>query len=307
MTGVLSSFVVLIAVVAVGYLLARTGLFDAGATQVLARLTFYVATPALLFTTLARADVAELFTSTLLATSGSIAVVALVVVVVSGLLWRRSAADTTVTVLASSYVNAGNLGIAVAAYALGDASLVAPVLLFQVLVMAPVALAVLDTTSVAGRRSLLRVATQPIRTPVTISCLAGLALSATGTSLPGLLLQPVDLIAGTAVPLALMAYGLSLHGSPRPGSEGTARDLWLVVVLKVVVQPGVAYLLGRYALGLDGTPLLAVAVTTALPTAQNVFVYAATYGRGTTIARDAVLVTTVLSVPALLAVVALAA
>jgi predicted permease len=31
-TGVLSSFVVLIAVVAVGYLLARTGLFDADAT-----------------------------------------------------------------------------------------------------------------------------------------------------------------------------------------------------------------------------------------------------------------------------------
>jgi malonate transporter len=274
---------------------------------VLARLTFYVSTPALLFTTLAEADVAELFTTTLLATSGSVAVVALVVVVVSGLVRRRPVADTTVTVLASSYVNAGNLGIAVAAYALGDASLVAPVLLFQVLVMAPVALAVLDTTSTAGRRSVLRVATQPIRTPVTISCLAGLALSATGSSLPGLVMQPVDLIAGTAVPLALMAYGLSLHGSPRPGSEGTAGDLGLVVVLKVVVQPGVAYLLGRYALGLDGTPLLAVAVTTALPTAQNVFVYAATYGRGTTIARDAVLVTTVLSVPALLAVVALAA
>ncbi len=307
MTGVLSSFVVLIAVVAVGYLLARTGLFDSGATQVLARLTFYVSTPALLFTTLSRADVAELFTTTLLATSGSIAVVALVVVVVSGLLWHRSAADTTVTVLAASYVNAGNLGIAVAAYALGDASLVAPVLLFQVLVMAPIALAVLDTTSSAGRRSVLRVATQPVRTPVTMSCLAGPALSATGTALPALVMQPVDLIAGTAVPLALMAYGLSLHGSPRPGSEGTARDLWLVVVLKVVVQPAVAYLLGRHALGLDGTPLLAVAVTTALPTAQNVFVYAATYGRGTTIARDAVLVTTVLSVPALLVIVALSA
>jgi malonate transporter len=50
-----------------------------------------------------------------------------------------------------------------------------------------------------------------------------------------------------------------------------------------------------------------VTVTSALPTAQNVFVYAATYGRGTTLARDAVLVTTVLSVPALLVIVALAA
>lgn len=307
MTGLLSSFAVLIAVVAVGYALGRLGLFDAGATQVLARLTFYVSTPALLFTTLAEADVAELFTATLLATSGSVAVVAVVVVAVSGLLWRRSAADTTVALLGSSYVNAGNLGIAVAAYVLGDASLVAPVLLFQVVVMAPIALAVLDTTSTTGRRSVLRVAMQPIRTPVTISCLAGLLLSVTGTSLPPLAMQPVELVARTAVPLALLAYGLSLHGSPRPGSEGTLRDLALVVVLKVVVHPAVAYLLGRFALGLDGTPLLAVAVTSALPTAQNVFVYAAAFGRGTTLARDAVLVTTVLSVPALLVVVALAA
>lgn len=305
MSGVLESFVVLMAVVALGYLLGRVGLFDPTATQVLARLTFFVATPALLFTTLAEADVRELFSRTLVATSGSIAVVALVVVLLSALAWRRSAADTTVAVLGSTYVNAGNLGIAVAAYALGDASLVAPVLLFQVLVMAPVALAVLDASATSGRRSLLRVATQPVRTPVTISCLLGLLLSVSGAALPSLVQQPVELVGRTAVPLALLAYGLSLHGSPRPGSEGTLRDLCLVVVLKVVVHPTVAWLLGRYALGLDGPQLLAVTVTTALPTAQNVFVYAATFGRGTTLARDAVLVTTLLSVPALLVIVLL--
>ena len=44
---------------------------------------------------------------------------------------------------------------------------------------------------------------------------------------------------------------------------------------------------------------LLVTVTSALPTAQNVFVYASSYDRGTLLARDVVLLTTVLSVPVL--------
>jgi predicted permease len=47
--------------------------------------------------------------------------------------------------------------------------------------------------------------------------------------------------------------------------------------------------------------LLAVVLTSALPTAQNVFVYATAYDRGTRLARDSILLSTVLSVPVLTA------
>jgi predicted permease len=49
---------------------------------------------------------------------------------------RPRPAELATGALASSYVNAGNLGVAIAAYVLGDASYVAPVLLCQVLVLA---------------------------------------------------------------------------------------------------------------------------------------------------------------------------
>ena len=56
--------------------------------------------------------------------------------------------------LASSYVNAGNLGLPVAAYVLGDAAFVAPTLLLQLLVLQPTALAALDAdVRGGGRRS----------------------------------------------------------------------------------------------------------------------------------------------------------
>lgn len=305
MQGVLTGFGVIALVIAVGYLVGRLEVLGPGAGAVLSRLTFFVATPALLLTTLADSDVRDVLSSALLVTAVSTTVVAAVFAAVAGGLWRRRAQDVTIGALSSTYVNAGNLGIPVAVYVLGDASYMAPVLLFQLLVMAPVGFAVLDSRSPRERRSRLGVVTQPMRNPVTLACGLGLALSASGQQLPELVLRPVELVGATAVPVALIAYGLSLHGAAAPGSGELRRDIWLAVLLKTAVMPAVAYLFARFGLGLDGTPLLASTLSAALPTAQNIYVYAVRYAAATVLARDCVLLTTVLSVPVLVAVAAL--
>jgi malonate transporter and related proteins len=68
-----------------------------------------------------------------------------------------------------------------------------------------------------------------------------------------------------------------------------------------VLMPVLAYVLGRWVAGLDGAALLAVTVTSALPTAQNVFVYAIAYGSpgnpGAVVARDVIMLSTILSLP----------
>ena len=301
MNGVVEGFAALVAVIAVGWVVARVGVLGPGAAGVLSRLSFYVATPALLLLTLADADPAVLVSAALVGTAGSAVLSALLYVGVARWRWRLPAAELTTGGLASSYVNAGNLGVPISVYVLGDASFVAPVLLFQVLVLAPVGLAVLAgsrTTEGAGT-SHWRMLTQPLRTPVVVGCGLGVLLAATGVTLPPLVLEPVHLVAALAVPAALLAYGMSLHGAPRPASGEGSGQVWLAVALKTVAQPALAFALGRWVAGLEGVGLLAVTVTSALPTAQNVFVYASSYDRGTLLARDVVLLSTVLSVPVL--------
>lgn len=302
MNAVLVGFATLAAVIALGWVVGRTGVLGAGASGVLSRLAFFVATPALLFLTLAEADTSLLVSPALLATAGSAALCALLFVVLARWRWRwrLPAADLATGALASSYVNAGNLGVAISVYVLGDASFVAPVLLFQVLVMAPIGLAFLAGRDIAESR--VRVLTAPVRTPVVLGCGLGLLVAVTGLRLPEAVLDPVELTAALAVPAALLSYGMSLHGAPPPGTGRTAGQVWLAVVLTTLVQPGLAYALGRWVAGLDGPALLAVTVVTALPTAQNVFVYASAYRRDTVVARDAILLSTVLSVPVLIGV-----
>ncbi|MER5265646.1 AEC family transporter [Actinosynnema sp. NPDC002837] len=301
MNAVLSGFATLVAVIAVGWIAGRARVLGEGAAGVLSRLSYFIATPALLLLTLADADPSVMLSPTLVATAGSAVVCALVYLVVAWWRWRPRAGHLATGALATSYVNAGNLGIAIAVYVLGDASLVAPVLLFQVLVLAPIGLTVLAASRDAGPGgpSRAHLLTQPFRTPLVIGCALGLALSALDWMPPAPVLRPVELLADLAVPAALLAYGASLHGAPRPASGGTAGQVWLVVALKTAAQPVLAYALGRWVLHLDDPALLAVTIASALPTAQNVFVYATAYDRGTELARDAVLITTVLSVPVL--------
>jgi malonate transporter len=55
----------------------------------------------------------------------------------------------------------------------------------------------------------------------------------------------------------------------------------------------------------DGHALLAIVVTSALPTAQNIFVHATRYNRATILARDTILITTIGAVPVIFLVAAL--
>jgi predicted permease len=242
-------------------------------------------------------------------------VVALVAAAVLRLVWRRPAADVVVGVLSSSYVNAGNIGIPLTAYLLGSIVSVVPPTLYQQLILGPLALIVLDSRTGPSRdatvaaptrragiwRTARTALTRTLRNPVIIGTLTGLLLAALPWQLPELVFQPLSLLGAAAPPLALLTFGMSLAAPRVQAERAPRRDLVLVSVLRSVVHPALAIGLG-VLLGLEGPALLAVAVVSALPTAQNVLVYAIQYRHGTALARDAGLVTTVLAVPTLLVV-----
>ena len=113
MNGVVDGFVVIGIVIVVGYLLGRSGLLGPASVEVLSRLAFFVASPALLFVTLAQADVRAVFSEALVVTAVSSSVACLLYLPV-GLLRHRPPGETAVGSMASGYVNAGNLGIPIA-------------------------------------------------------------------------------------------------------------------------------------------------------------------------------------------------
>ncbi|MGB3369631.1 MAG: AEC family transporter [Rhodococcus sp. (in: high G+C Gram-positive bacteria)] len=307
MSGVLEGFTVIFIVIALGYVLARFQVLGEHGQFVLSRLVFFVATPALLFVTLAQSDLAVILSPVLVVAGVTALVVGAIYFAIAKFVLKRAVPEATVGGLASSYVNAANLGIPIAVFVLGDANFVAPLLLFQILIYSPLALTILDLSTMGKKASIRAIVVTPFKNPIVLAGAAGLLLSITGIELPESIMQPFDLIGGAAVPGALLAFGLSLFGA-RVLQKGTSprRDVILASTLKMVLQPILGFAMAL-AMGLDGHELFAITVISALPTAQNVFVFASRYNRGVVLARDTAFVTTLVSIPVIALVTALLA
>lgn len=303
MNGVLSGFAVVWTVIAVGYFVGRTGVLGENARYVLNRLTFFVASPALLFTTLADSDPASVLGPFLGVAAISSLATAIVFVLVTRWWLRRDLTESTIGAMSASTVNSANLGLPIALYVLGDMAHAAPVILWQLALFSPVCLAILDASTSRHRTTVFSMLVQTLRNPMIVGSLAGLVCALFDLELPQPLADPIELIAGASIPAMLIAFGISLVGSkPLEASGGRRADTLLATGMKLFFQPVVAWVLAVWLFRLDSHAVFVAVIMAALPTAQNIFVTASRYERGVVLAKDTVLLTTIVAVPAMMLV-----
>ena len=298
MIAILTGFAVVGVAIATGYVIGRIDLLGETGITVLSRLSFFVLNPFLMVVVLSDADVGMLFSSLLPVSATAAVVVFVIYILIAKLAWRRRWGDTVMGALASGQVNGNNIGIPISTYLLGSAAYAAPIILMQQIALTPITLTVLDAIS-SGETKWWKAIARAFRNPLVIGSLLGLTIALTGIEIPEIVWEPLHLVANAAVPVILISFGMSLHGQRVLTATGTRRDALVSTALKLIVMPVAAYLLGRFAFGLDGHALYVVVVLAALPTAQNLFNYAQRYGQGYTLVRDVIFLTTVGCVPVL--------
>ena len=160
----LTGFVVVGLAILVGYIIGRIDLLGEHARPVLARLTFFVLSPFLLFVVLAQADVRTLFSALLPVSAIAAAAVIAVFALVSRFVWKRSVGEVVIGALSAGQVNSNNIGIPLSLYLLGSAAFPAPVILLQLLVFTPISMAVLEAAT-SGRPSFWRSVGRAVSNP----------------------------------------------------------------------------------------------------------------------------------------------
>ena len=299
MGGILTSYGIILGLIAVGFLVGSTQVIASEEQRtVLDRLAFYAALPALLFTVFARSEPQHMFSPLVVTTSAAAVITAGTFVAIAWAGGCRHRADLTIGAASSSYMNSNNIGLPVSLYVLGSAAYAAPVVLFQVLIYAPIILALIDRSSslvVAVRHALL--------SPVVLGAAAGLVVAWSDLTVPDMVFRPVEVLGGAAIPLMLMSFGASLTtATPLRDPQARTLTFW-AVGLKQLGMPLAALGVGML-LGLDHQQLFAAMILAALPTAQNVYNYASNYGRDTRVPRDTGLITTFTALPAMMVIAA---
>ncbi|WP_433295029.1 AEC family transporter [Actinoplanes sp. CA-030573] len=295
MISALSGFALIGVIVAAGWITRRWAGLEENAEAVIGRLGYAVLNPCLLFSGVSGADLRTLFSEPLLVSAAACLLTFGLHLLVTR---KRDAGTRVMGALAAGYVNANYIGIPIATYVLGDAALVVPIIMLQLLIITPVALTMLEIAE-TGHASWRATLIAPFRNPMIVAVLIGVVFSVTGLRLPAVIAAPITTIGHAAVPVVLIAFGMSLSGrrvlAPGPDRRATVA----AVILKTAGMPAVAYLLA-VVLGLGSRPAYAVTVLAALPTAQNVFLYGQRFGSGLVLARDAIFLSTVLCAPAML-------
>lgn len=303
----MQGFCVIGIVIAAGYITARMHIGGSQAQMVLNRVSFFISSPCLMFAILAKQPIFEIFHSSIFVAFFSAMIVGMIFVALNSIFFHLHASDCTIGALNSLYLNSNNIGLPIATYILGNPALVAPILVMQQSVFTPIGLTVLDITT-TGKCSLKRIAQQPLKQPLLICSLGGIIISAISAKIgyfpvPNFLYDPIKMIGDSAVPMILMAFGMSLYGSKPLQKNSNRIAIAAVAILKNIIMPIIAFILAYFVMGFRGATLYACVVLAALPTGQNVYNYAARYNVGLSFARDGILLSTVTS-PICIAVIA---
>lgn len=300
MLGVLEGAAIIAIVIAVGYLVAVLRVFPAGTEQVLNRFAFLVATPAIIFRVVSMADLRVVFSSYMAVAAICAAVCAAMFVGASMLAFRRPLAETVVGAAASIYANSTNMGIPVATYVIGDPSAVAATLVLQSVVIGPLVVTLLQSAT-QGRISARSVLLQPLRTPLVPAAALGALVAVFHVPIPDVVMEPIAMLGAASIPVVLIAFGMSLRSERPLAAPGRRIDVLVATAIKAVAMPTVAFVVARFALGLDASTVFAVTIVAALPTGQIVYNYAAHYERAVTVARDVIILSTGAALPIMLA------
>lgn len=281
-----------------GWLAGRSGLLGQDSTAALNGFVFYVSLPALFIAATSRAPVeAVLAVDLLLVIAAGYAVTGGLAAAVSRLFFSKRTGEVALNTGCAVFANTGYMGIPLMLTAFGPVATNATIgavlaNLFIVLGLATAFLEI-DKTGAKGISVLTQAMLGLVRSPLLVACAMGLAISASGFSLPGTALRFLDLLGAAAGPCALFAMGLFLVG--QSVRRGAGEVGWLSV-LKLIVHPLVTWLFAVYIWPLEPLEEAIAVLMATLPTGGLMFVLAQKYGVYIQRSTATILVSTVLSV-----------
>lgn len=239
-----------------------------------------IGTPALILSTLAGLNVTPAaFAEMLLATVLTLTGFAAAGLIVLKALRMSPRAFLTPVMMA----NAGNMGLPLCLFAFGQEGLSLGIAAFAVIAGYHFTFGI---ATVSGRWSVRAIA----RTPVVWASLLGAGLLVWGEPLPGWINNTLQVLGGIAIPLMLIALGVSLASL----EARSLKDGAIVAVLRLAAGVGVGLGVAEL-MELEGAARGVVIIQAAMPVAVFNYLFAATYDQRPGAVAGSVLISTAIS------------
>jgi predicted permease len=258
----------------IGAVFARRKIIPAEAAVVFTDFAFLFAIPAYLFGKIYLSDLKQLFDIRAISSYAASAALCMIVV---GLLTGGGARRVALRIMAAVQVNTAYFAVPVFVMLFGNAAPIFPILLLQVCLLSTVVISIMEFGGPGSTgRKLGRAVWASLNTPLVLSCNLAIALNLFAVKVPGPLLDGLAFVGDAAAPVALFALGLYLGGAGLK-IRGTTREEIGLIAFKCLVFPVVTLLVCKYAFGVTGDWLKYLVLIAAMPSPQNLFIFAQRY------------------------------
>tara|TARA_R110002110_G_scaffold68731_10_gene185875 strand:- start:1099 stop:2013 length:915 start_codon:yes stop_codon:yes gene_type:complete len=293
MLDILNALIPVFIVIALGFVIKRMDFPGDGLWTPLDQLTYYIFFPALLFRTLAIADLGDYDIAPMAS-----ALAAGLFTMVAILMSLKPVLPLSGPQFASVFQGAarwnGFVALAVIGSFFGNEGLALAAVSFAVLVPSVNVLSVLILTryagdTPAGMGTVLRLLS---KNPLILACAAGIALNLSGIGLPGPLEPTFDILGSAALTIGLIAIGAGL----KPAHAFDTK--WIVLLtsgLRLIVMP--LLMAGWcFIFGVTGLPRLVVIISGAVPGATSSYILARQLGGDSTLMASLITGSTILAI-----------
>lgn len=287
--------------VAGGYILGKTPLFDAERAKGVTNYVFWFAVPMLLFRAgakLAGGEAAAFDPKVLIAYFVASATIYLLAMLANALIFNGKGAEPPLAGMTAGYSNSVMMGIPLSelffgadGLAIATAIIAMSAILYYGATTLFIELRLHKSASIGG--IVKETALGLVRTPVILAMGAGVLFGAAGLHLHPIAANFINIGAAAAAPTALFALGASLA---QFRITGDLAEAGCIGILKLALNPLLAWVIAGPFLGLTGLTLAAVTLMAALPCAINPFLLASRYEAYTRRASAAIVLSTGLSI-----------
>ncbi|MFI1916646.1 AEC family transporter [Nocardia sp. NPDC020380] len=201
--------------------------------------------------------------------------------------------------MAACQVNTAYVAIPVFALLFGDVTPIFPVILLQVCVLTTIVIAIMESApddsspdSPRPRGAVPRALWAALTTPLVLACWIGIAANAAKIPAPHWILDSLSMAGSAASPVALFALGLHLGGAGLRLHGATSDEYWLIA-FKCLAFPLLAFTIAHWGFHLTGPWLAYTVIRAAMPSPQNLFIFAQTYDTEADLAASAVVKSTI--------------
>jgi len=290
MAEVLSTIVVILIMIFLGYFLKRISLLNISDIDVLNKLVINVALPCLVFYSLYSADLSKISSFAIMP------VISIIVGIISGLivfitlsLKKYSKKEKWSVITPVVIGNTGFLGFPIILGVFGQTALIKAIFYDIGTLIMFLSLSILLMANFGG--TLKVIVKRILGFPPLWATILGISFNFLNIPIGGVLEEVVGYLAAVTIPIIMISLGVSLRFD---GLKNNLKVISLGTVVKLLIAPTIAFILVNL-LGLSGMEYTIAIVEAAMPSAMLTLVLALNYNLDYNLASDYVVVTTIFS------------